>query len=98
MTKSHRNKATSLNPFTASWQELARTVPSRDWQGFKELVLRADIRGELGPAWVVKKYPDHPLVLNVKRFLETGHRRAINKALKAVAGTDKNYQLLLMKS
>ena len=98
MAKSRRRKSGGIQPFTASWQELAGTVPRNDWHGFKELVLYADIRGELAPAWLVKKYPDHPVVLNVKRFLETGNRRAINKALKAVAGTDKNYQLLLMKA
>ena len=86
------------NPNTASWQELSETIPRNHRRGFQELVLRADIGGELAPAWLVKQYPNHPVVSLVKRFLETGNKRLIAKAKKAAAGTDKNYELLLMKS
>lgn len=96
--KSRRKKKPISNPHAASWEELAHIVPKKDWYAFKDLVLGADVGGELKPESLVKKYPDHPVVLLVKRFVETGDRRAINKALKAVAGTDKNHLLLLMKS
>lgn len=96
--KSRRKVPRIDNPLTASWKELAATVPQKDWYGFRDLVNYADVKRELKPERLVERYPNHPVVLVVKRFVETGNRRLINKALKAVAGTDKNYLLRLMKS
>ncbi len=96
--KALRKKKVIADPMKATWKELAATVPQRDWYGFRDLVTYADLRRELKPEWLVKKYPNHPVVAVVTRFVETGNRRLINKALKAVAGTDENYLLLLMKS
>lgn len=86
MAKKRRKKKAKLDPLKSTWEEIAPTVPKKDWYGFRDLVLNADIGGVLKPESLVEKYPEHPVVLLVQRFLETGNRRVMNKALKAVAG------------
>ena len=97
-TSKKRRKTKDIDPFKATWEELVPTVPKKDWYAFRDLVLSADMTGKLDPKTLVEKHPDHPVVRLVLRFLETGNRRLINKALKAVAGTDDRYELVLLKS
>ncbi len=90
-----KNKAAS-DPLKMTWQEIYKEVPQRYIGSFRNMVMQAELNGELSP--LARKFPNNPLVLLVKEYLKTKKPSLIKKAVYAATGTDKNAYLILMKS